>query len=67
MDLSRRDFLKATGGVAGGFILLPSLLDGNLKAFAAAPPEKNPGEEDGILYGTCGVCSMGCAYGSNIP
>ncbi len=62
MELNRRDFLKAAGATTGGFVLLPSLLDGGLKAFAAAPPETNPGEEDSLLYGKCGVCSMACAY-----
>ncbi len=62
MEVSRRDFLKAAGGTAGGVFLLPSILDGNLKAFAATPPVNTAIEEDGILYGTCGVCSMGCAY-----
>ncbi|MFC1932735.1 molybdopterin-dependent oxidoreductase [Chloroflexota bacterium] len=62
MELNRRDFLKAAGATTGGFVLLPSLLDGGLKAFAAAPPEKNPEEEDSLLYGKCGVCSMACAY-----
>ncbi|MFC1921582.1 molybdopterin-dependent oxidoreductase [Chloroflexota bacterium] len=62
MDLSRRDFLKAAGGAAGGLVFLPSLLDGGMKAFAATPVTNTAEKEDGILYGTCGICSMGCAY-----
>ncbi|MFC1913241.1 molybdopterin-dependent oxidoreductase [Chloroflexota bacterium] len=62
MNLTRRDFLKAAGVTTGGFVLLPSMLNGGTKVFAAAPLVNAPQEENGILYGTCGVCSMGCAY-----
>lgn len=62
MDVSRRDFLKAAGATTGGFLLLPSFLNGRLKAFNAASSDSVSEDEDGILYGTCGICSMGCAY-----
>ncbi|MFC1994137.1 molybdopterin-dependent oxidoreductase [Chloroflexota bacterium] len=62
MELSRRNFLKASGGAVGGFVILSSLSGDSMKAFAAAPPVGVREEEDGMLYGTCGVCSMGCAY-----
>ncbi len=54
--LSRRQFLK--GVSAGG---AAALLGGDLRFFA--PARTYPAsEEDGVLYGVCGVCSMGCAY-----
>ena len=53
MNLSRRDFLKAAGATTGGFVILPSLLDGGLKAFAAAPPENNP--EGGFCWFGCEI------------
>ena len=62
MGVSRRTFLKSAGGVVGATALLPSILEGDLKAFAAAPAPQAPVEPDSQLYGTCGVCSMGCAY-----
>ncbi len=54
--ISRRDFLKLTG-VAGGALMFGE----GLRAFAPLPAAYAAGEEE-ILYGTCGVCSMGCAY-----
>ncbi|MGQ9627111.1 MAG: molybdopterin-dependent oxidoreductase [Anaerolineae bacterium] len=52
-SLSRRQFLKLTGATA--------LLGRDLMAFVPASSLAAP-EEEGILYGVCGVCSMGCAY-----
>ncbi|NIV28121.1 MAG: molybdopterin-dependent oxidoreductase, partial [Anaerolineae bacterium] len=56
IPISRRTFLKL-GGATGGALLLG---DG-LRAFTPAPPAL-AAQEDGLLYGTCGVCSMNCAY-----
>ncbi len=56
ITLSRRQFLKLTGATGAA-----AILGGGLTAFAPAPAYAAP-EEDGILYGVCGVCSMGCAY-----
>lgn len=54
--LSRRQFLKLTGAAGA-----TAILGGGLTAFAPLPAYAAP-EEDAILHGTCGVCSMGCAY-----
>lgn len=56
LTLSRRQFLKLTGATGAA-----ALLGGGLTAFAPLPAYAAP-EEDRTLYGTCGVCSMGCAY-----
>ena len=42
MELSRRDFLKAAGAGTAGLVVLPSILDGDLKAFAREPDKKKP-------------------------
>ena len=55
-NLSRREFLKLTGAAGAA-----TILRGDLTAFVPAPSYA-ASEEEGILYGTCGVCSMGCAY-----
>lgn len=55
-SLSRRQFLKLIGATGAA-----ATLGGGLMAFAPAPAHAAP-EEEGVLYGTCGVCSMGCAY-----
>jgi thiosulfate reductase/polysulfide reductase chain A len=56
--LSRREFLKL-GGVAGGVLLL----DQPLRAFRPAPPAvATSAAEEGMLYGACAMCDMGCAY-----
>lgn len=60
MALSRRDFLKAAGGAAGGLVLLPSILDGDLKAFARDYGVPKPIEWDKVLYQSCGVCDNTC-------
>jgi len=58
---SRRQFLKL-GGATGAALAL----GGGLTAFtpipAAAAPTPAAPPEDGLLYGVCGICSMGCAY-----
>lgn len=54
--ISRRDFLKLGGAVGGGL-----LAGGGLRAFVPAPRAYAAGSEK-TLFGTCGVCSMGCAY-----
>jgi len=54
--LSRRQFLKLSGATGAA-----AVLGGGLTAFVPAPAYAAP-EEEGILYGTCSVCSMGCAY-----
>ncbi len=56
LTLSRRQFLKLSG-VTGA----AAVLGGGLTAFAPLPAYAAP-EEDGILYGTCDVCTMGCAF-----
>jgi len=60
MELSRRDFLKSAGGVAGGMVLLPSILDGDLKAFAREAGRGRPIVWDKILYQSCAVCDNTC-------
>jgi len=60
MELNRRDFLKSAGGVAGGLILLPSLLDGELKAFARSPQSGRPIVWDKVLRQSCAVCDNTC-------
>jgi len=54
--LTRRQFLKLTGAAGAA-----AVLGSGLTAFAPAPAYAAP-EEDGILYGVCGVCGMGCAF-----
>jgi thiosulfate reductase / polysulfide reductase chain A len=54
--ISRRDFLKLGGAASGGL-----LIGDGLRAFVPAPHAYAAGPEE-TLYGTCGVCSMGCAY-----
>ncbi len=56
LTLSRRQFLKLSGATGAA-----AVLGGGLTAFAPLPAYAAP-QEDGLLYGTCGVCSMGCAY-----
>lgn len=63
MEISRRDFLKSATGAA---VVLPSILNGDLNAFTWNEVVNAAGEEESILYGTCGVCSMGCAYIAHI-
>ena len=60
MELSRRDFLKSAGGVAGGMVLLPSILDGDLKAFARESGSGRPIVWEKTLYQSCGVCDNTC-------
>ncbi|MGQ9456948.1 MAG: molybdopterin-containing oxidoreductase family protein [Anaerolineae bacterium] len=54
--LSRRQFLKLAGAAGAA-----AVLGGELTAFVPLPAYAAP-QEDGLLYGTCGICSMGCAY-----
>lgn len=54
--LSRRQFLKLAGTAGAA-----AVLGGELTVFAPLPAYAAP-QEDDLLYGTCGVCSMGCAY-----
>ena len=42
MEINRRNFLKSAGAVTGGLVLLPSILDGDLKAFAREPKDSKP-------------------------
>ena len=60
MELSRRDFLKAAGAGTAGLVVLPSILDGNLKAFAREPDKKKPIIWEKILRQSCGVCDNTC-------
>lgn len=58
-SLSRRQFLKLSGATGATVIL-----SGGMSAFAplAVGAQAASNEKEEILYGTCGVCSMGCAY-----
>lgn len=56
-EVSRRAFLK-TGGIVGG----SAFLGGHLQSLAPAAFAGTPEKIEKELYGTCGVCSMGCAY-----
>ena len=58
VTLSRRRFLKLTGATAAS----ATLLGGGLEFFTPLAQASPSLAEDGTLYGTCGVCSMGCAY-----
>jgi len=58
MQLSRRQFLKL-GGVSA---LSALALGGGLEYLTPIAQASPLLAEDGRLYGTCGVCSMGCAY-----
>jgi len=60
MELSRRDFLKAAGAGAAGLVVLPSILDGELKAFAREPGKSRPIVWEKILRQSCGVCDNNC-------
>ena len=60
MELSRRDFLKAAGAGTAGLAVLPSILDGELKAFAREPSKGKPIVWEKILYQSCGVCDNTC-------
>lgn len=60
MELSRRDFLKAAGAGTAGLVVLPSILDGDLKAFARASGNTKPIIWDKILRQSCGVCDNTC-------
>ncbi|HHE72088.1 MAG TPA: twin-arginine translocation signal domain-containing protein, partial [Chloroflexi bacterium] len=54
--LSRREFLKLIGTGSAA-----AVLSGGLTAFVPTPTYAAP-EEEGVLYGVCGMCGMGCAY-----
>lgn len=58
-SLSRRQFLKLSGAT-GAAVVLSSGMSAFAPLAVGAQAASNEGEE--ILYGTCGVCSMGCAY-----
>lgn len=58
--LSRREFLKL-GGLTGS----TAVLSGGLSVFAPGPVHAVE-EEERLLYGVCGVCSMGCAYVAHV-
>ena len=60
MEISRRDFIKSAGGVAGGLVLLPSILDGDLKAFARESQKIRPIVWEKVLHQSCGVCDNTC-------
>jgi thiosulfate reductase/polysulfide reductase chain A len=60
VKLSRRHFLKSVGGAAGGTVLLPSILDGDLRALASEPLKTKPIVWEKVLYQTCGVCDNIC-------
>ncbi len=55
--ISRRSFLKLSGAASGSL-----LLGSKLRAFVPMPTAYAARAADETLYGTCGVCSMGCAY-----
>ena len=56
-QLSRRDFLKLSGAAGGALAIAP-----HMRALTPAGSVFAVEQADGTLYGTCGVCSMGCAY-----
>src|SRR4030042_175689 len=60
MKINRRDFLKAAGVGTAGAIFLPSILDGEMKAFTREPVETKPIVWEKILYQSCGVCDNTC-------
>lgn len=60
MELNRREFLKLSGGAAGGAVLIPSILDGDLKAFTKQPQDIKPITWEKVLYQCCGVCDNTC-------
>jgi len=60
MELNRRDFLKAAGAGTAGAIVFPSILDGDLKAFAKSPSDSRPIIWDKILNQCCAVCASEC-------
>ena len=60
-ELSRRDFLKAAGAGTVGAIALPSILGGDLKAFARKPADTKPIVWEKVLYQSCGVCDNTCS------
>lgn len=55
MQIGRRDFLKASGTVAGS-LLLPLTVEGRAEAAAAFPLHKRTGEVPTI----CTYCAVGC-------
>jgi len=60
VEISRRDFLRSAGGVAGGLAVLPSILDGELKAFTRDTYRGKPIVWEKVLYQSCGVCDNTC-------
>jgi len=60
MEISRRDFLKAAGAGTAGVVMLPSILDGELKAFAKEPGKTRPIVWEKVLYQSCKVCDNTC-------
>jgi len=60
ITLSRRQFLKLTGAATAA---ASTATLGNSLQFLTPVAQAAPlSAEDTILYGVCGVCSMGCAY-----
>ena len=62
-DLSRRDFLKTAGWVAGAAALAPSLLKGasaDKKSAAASGAMRTPGERDWNMSSTKGLDVLCC-------
>ena len=60
MELSRRDFLKAAGTGTAGLVVLPSILEGEPKAFTLEDWKVKSISWDKILYQSCGVCDNTC-------
>ncbi len=60
MELSRRDFIKASGVGAAGIVVFPSILDRELKAFSRNGGQTKPIIWDKVLYQSCGVCDNTC-------
>jgi len=60
MQISRRDFLKVASAGAAGAIVFPSILDGELKAFAREPVKSKPNVWDRVFHHACGVCDSVC-------
>lgn len=60
MELSRRDFLKAAGAGTAGAIVFPSILDGDLKAFAREPVKSKPIVWEKTLNQFCSICASEC-------